>query len=196
MSTLLSISLVLAAAIASAPQLPPPKPYWQHKRCDHGHSSTVSLKYISRTLLNQTPFTKAEGRQVRHFTYCVSTRPKAKRIKERVGELREWRSANVCTASKGNVHLGQCLARRDGWTGAQWSCLYALWSRESGWDHTKANYAGSGAYGIPQALPGSKMGPGWQTNPWVQIEWGLNYIRGRYGTPCGANGFQASTGWY
>ena len=78
------------------------------------------------------------------------------------------------------------LAR--GWGDDQFACLVALWNRESGW-RVNAYNAGSGAYGIPQALPGSKMaqrGADWETNPATQITWGLDYIGGRYGTPCGA----------
>ena len=77
------------------------------------------------------------------------------------------------------------------------SCLDNLWSRESGWSVTAEN--ASGAYGIPQALPGSKMasaGPNWQTNATTQIKWGLGYIQGRYGDPCGAWSFWEAHGWY
>lgn len=79
----------------------------------------------------------------------------------------------------------------------QYSCLVLLWNRESHWNVTAANP--DGAYGIPQALPGSKMGsagPDWQTNATTQITWGLGYITGRYGTPCGAWAHSQSTGWY
>jgi hypothetical protein len=79
----------------------------------------------------------------------------------------------------------------------QYSCLVALWNRESHWNVTAENP--DGAYGIPQALPGSKMsefGPDWQTNAATQISWGLAYIDGRYGNPCGAWGHSQSTGWY
>lgn len=76
----------------------------------------------------------------------------------------------------------------------QFSCLVALWNRESGWNVYASNP--SGAYGIPQALPGSKMGAGWQTSATVQINWGLGYISGRYGTPCGAWAHSQSDGWY
>lgn len=71
-----------------------------------------------------------------------------------------------------------------GWGGDQFTCLVNLWNRESGWNHLAMN-ASSGAYGIPQALPGNKMasaGADWQTNPATQISWGLGYIQGRYGT--------------
>lgn len=85
-----------------------------------------------------------------------------------------------------------------GWGEDQYSCLVSLWSRESGW-RVNAMNSSSGAYGIPQALPGSKMataGSDWETNAATQIEWGLGYISGRYGTPCGAWAHSEDIGWY
>ena len=79
----------------------------------------------------------------------------------------------------------------------QFGCLDNIWTRESGWRWNAAN--ASGAYGIPQALPGSKMataGADWQTNPATQIEWGLGYIQSKYGTPCSAWSFWQANGWY
>jgi hypothetical protein len=80
----------------------------------------------------------------------------------------------------------------------QYNCLVALWNRESGWNMYAYN-ASSGAYGIPQALPGEKMasaGADWATNAATQITWGLGYISSRYGTPCGAWEHSESAGWY
>lgn len=91
---------------------------------------------------------------------------------------------------------GAVMAR--GWGESEFSCLVALWSRESGW-RVNAMNSSSGAYGIPQSLPGNKMssaGADWETNAATQIEWGLGYISGRYGTPCGAWGHSESRGWY
>ncbi|NLI04468.1 MAG: DUF348 domain-containing protein [Actinomycetaceae bacterium] len=85
-----------------------------------------------------------------------------------------------------------------GWSESEFACLDTLWQRESGWNHLAMNPY-SGAYGIPQSLPGSKMasaGADWQTNPATQIAWGLSYISGRYGTPCGALSHSYSVGWY
>ena len=76
-------------------------------------------------------------------------------------------------------------------------CLLDLWNRESGWVYDAEN--ASGAYGIPQALPGSKMasaGPDWQTNPATQIKWGLGYIKQLYGNPCGAWSYEEANGYY
>ena len=94
--------------------------------------------------------------------------------------------------------LGESMAAKDGFSGSQWTCLSNLWNRESGWRYNASN-ASSGAYGIPQALPGSKMGSvaaDWHTNAETQIRWGLNYIEGRYVTPCGAWNHSQSYGWY
>lgn len=104
--------------------------------------------------------------------------------------------ANIgTTVPVGNPQqIAQTMAAARGWTGAQFTCLVELWQRESGWRVTAENP--SGAYGIPQALPGSKMGPGWQSSATVQISWGLGYIAGRYGTPCGAWSHELSAGWY
>ncbi|MBA2560455.1 MAG: transglycosylase SLT domain-containing protein [Propionibacteriales bacterium] len=85
-----------------------------------------------------------------------------------------------------------------GWSSDQFSCLNEIYLHESGWDPSAANPS-SGAYGIPQALPGDKMasyGADWQTNPTTQLQWGLAYIQDRYGTPCGAWGFWQSNNWY
>jgi len=98
-----------------------------------------------------------------------------------------------------NVKLGERMAAERGWTGSQWNCLYQLWQKESRWNHLARNRS-SGAYGIPQALPGSKMavaGEDWETNPATQIRWGLDfYISRRYGTPCGAWQHSQAVGWY
>jgi Transglycosylase SLT domain len=85
-----------------------------------------------------------------------------------------------------------------GWSSSEFSCLDQLWSRESGWNPQAANPY-SGAFGIPQALPGSKMasaGADWATNPATQIRWGLGYIREMYGSPCGAWSHEVATGAY
>ena len=94
--------------------------------------------------------------------------------------------------------IAEALLPTFGFDSSQMSCLVPLWMGESGWRWNAAN-ASSGAYGIPQSLPGSKMataGADWRTNPATQIEWGLGYIRDRYGSPCGAWGFKQSHGWY
>ena len=85
-----------------------------------------------------------------------------------------------------------------GWSSGQFSCLVSLWNQESGWNVYATNPT-SGAYGIPQALPGSKMasaGADWQTDAATQIRWGLSYIKSLYGSPCGAWAHEEADGWY
>ncbi|ANZ16545.1 transglycosylase SLT domain-containing protein [Streptomyces noursei] len=80
----------------------------------------------------------------------------------------------------------------------QFQCFSNIVERESGWNYRATN-ASSGAYGLVQALPGSKMssaGSDWQTNPATQIKWGLNYMNSRYGSPCGAWSFWQANSWY
>lgn len=94
--------------------------------------------------------------------------------------------------------IAQSMLTARGLGAGEYSCLVSLWNRESGWN-VYAQNASSGAYGIPQSLPGSKMataGADWATNPATQISWGLSYIEGRYGTPCGAWAHSESNGWY
>jgi len=90
------------------------------------------------------------------------------------------------------------IAGKYGWGNDQFGCLVQLWERESHWN-VHAHNSGSGAHGIPQAMPGSKMaafGADWYNNAETQIKWGADYIDGRYGTPCSALGHSNSTGWY
>ncbi|MEV4345110.1 lytic transglycosylase domain-containing protein [Actinoplanes sp. NPDC049596] len=98
-----------------------------------------------------------------------------------------------CNEFSGSRKIGCALMIDYGFGIDQFPCLNNLWTRESGWNY-KAENKGSGAYGIPQSLPGSKMasaGADWKTNPATQIKWGLGYVKGRYKTPCGAwNNFQ------
>ncbi|MEU4213797.1 lytic transglycosylase domain-containing protein [Actinoplanes sp. NPDC026623] len=103
-----------------------------------------------------------------------------------------------CDEFSGNRATGCALMIKDGFEIDQFPCLDKLWKKESGWNHRASN-SSSGAYGIPQALPGSKMaseGDDWKTSPATQIKWGLGYIKGRYGSPCGAWGHSQDTGWY
>lgn len=119
-------------------------------------------------------------------------------------------SAAAPVVASGSVAVGQQMAAARGWTGAQWSCLYALWNKESGWDvlatypsHDTPPSAPSSsittAYGIPQALHAQNLasaGPDWRTDPATQIRWGLGYIAGRYGTPCAAESHELAKDWY
>ncbi|MCG5444643.1 lytic transglycosylase domain-containing protein [Micromonospora sp. NIE79] len=103
-----------------------------------------------------------------------------------------------CAEYSGNRKVGCALMIDKGFGIAEFPCLEKLWTKESGWNHKAAN-SSSGAYGIPQSLPGSKMGSvasDWRTNPATQIIWGLGYIKGRYKSPCGAWTYFQNNGHY
>jgi hypothetical protein len=98
------------------------------------------------------------------------------------------RSSAQAAVSGSPRDIARALAAERGWSGQQWSCLSNLWQRESRFQTTIRN-SRSGAYGIPQALPASKMataGADWRNNPVTQVQWGLGYIAQRYGSPCDA----------
>lgn len=97
-----------------------------------------------------------------------------------------------------NRVLAVALLAGRGWSSRQWRCLDRLWTRESRWNHRARNHR-SGAYGIPQALPATKMrsaGADWRSSAATQITWGLGYIARRYGSPCAAWGHSEHAGWY
>ncbi len=94
--------------------------------------------------------------------------------------------------------IARALLSDFGFGADQFGCLDSLWIKESGWNPLARNPS-SGAHGIPQALPGSKMasaGPDWYSNPVTQITWGLGYIQDRYGSPCAAWSHSQARGWY
>ena len=107
--------------------------------------------------------------------------------------------APVVPAPQGNPQqIAQGMLSGYGWPLTQFGCLLPLWNAESGWN-VYADNVGSGAYGIPQALPGSKMasaGADWQTSAATQIKWGLGYIQSVYGSPCAAWSHEQAYGWY
>lgn len=115
----------------------------------------------------------------------------------------EEQAAAEALANANTVEGAKTVARdmaesKYGWGSDQFACLSKLWQKESGWNY-KAHNASSGATGIPQALPGSKMasaGSDWKTNAATQISWGLSYIDGRYGSPCSAWSHSQSVNWY
>ncbi|MBU6144286.1 MAG: transglycosylase SLT domain-containing protein [Acidobacteria bacterium] len=107
--------------------------------------------------------------------------------------------ANAATPATGTIKgYAYKLVVDNGWGRDQYSCLVALWERESNWRWNAYNKS-SGAYGIPQSLPGAKMaemGSDWQTNPETQVRWGISYIKNRYGAPCGAMAHSNKFNWY
>lgn len=111
---------------------------------------------------------------------------------------REWENKDHTIVSGTPRAYGLEQVLKQGWGLDQWACLDRLWFLESNWNYKSGNKS-SGAYGIPQALPATKMateGEDWKTNPMTQIRWGIRYIDRRYGSPCKALDFWSSNNWY
>jgi hypothetical protein len=109
-------------------------------------------------------------------------------------------AAGAMTASKPRTprQIARSMLKSHGWKIGQFTYVNRLWMHESGWN-PRASNPYSGAYGIPQAVPGSKMascGRDWRTNPRTQIRWGLHYIKMRYKSPRGAWRHEVNYGWY
>jgi hypothetical protein len=140
-----------------------------------------------------------ESAKLERSSYAAAVKPKPKptHTAETTAQPASFTATFVAPSAGTAQAIAYKMVTARGWSDNEFSCLVALWNRESGWRVNAANP--SGAYGIPQALPGSKMasaGADWATNPATQIAWGLGYITSRYGTPCGAWGHSQSTGWY
>ena len=102
------------------------------------------------------------------------------------------------TQRQANYRTAHRMMPRFGWGKRQWTPLWKLWNRESGWNKYAENPY-SGAYGIPQAVPGDKMaaaGPNWRTSARTQIIWGMGYIKSRYGDPWNAWQHEVDYGRY
>ncbi|MET8611125.1 MULTISPECIES: aggregation-promoting factor C-terminal-like domain-containing protein [Streptomyces] len=107
-------------------------------------------------------------------------------------------SAAPAQAAPASASSAQAIAHKMIPDAAQFNAFSKIVERESGWNPTATN-SSSGAYGLVQALPGSKMasaGADWKTNPATQIKWGLNYMNSRYGSPVKAWSFWQANGWY
>ncbi|HEV7206296.1 MAG TPA: ubiquitin-like domain-containing protein [Jatrophihabitans sp.] len=157
----------------------------------------VDGKAIGTTLLSSVLVLKPRTEVVKVGTQRVVTQQLAGGSAPSSGGS----SSSVPTAPAPSPGTAKAIAQQmltnEGMGQDQYDCLVQIWNHESGWRVHAANP--SGAYGIPQALPGSKMasaGPDWQNNATTQITWGLGYIKSRYGTPCGAWASWQANGWY
>ncbi|MEV5846858.1 transglycosylase SLT domain-containing protein [Streptomyces sp. NPDC051985] len=107
-------------------------------------------------------------------------------------------SAAPAQAATTSASSAQAIAHKMIPDAAQFNAFSKIVSHESGWNPSATN-SSSGAYGLVQALPGSKMasaGSDWKTNPATQIKWGLDYMNSRYGSPTAAWSFWQANGWY
>jgi len=118
--------------------------------------------------------------------------------RDRAAQRRAERRRVARAAVRDPKSAARAMIGERGWGFGQFGCLEALWEKESGWD-VHADNPSSSAYGIPQALPGSKMagaGSDWEHNPVTQIRWGLGYIDDVYGSPCSAWTHSQAHNWY
>ena len=125
---------------------------------------------------------------------------KARKAAAEKAALEAERKRVIADARQNPKAVARMLMPDYGFSQSQWPCLERLWIGESGWNY-RAENSSSGAYGIPQSLPGSKMASvadDWRTNPVTQIKWGLDYIKRSYGSPCNALDFWNSRypHWY
>lgn len=107
-------------------------------------------------------------------------------------------AANTAPVQQAPQQIARKMLRSFGWTWRQFKYLNLLWEAESSWNVSAENPS-TGAYGIPQAVPGGKMsaaGPDWQTDAATQIRWGLDYISATYGSPRSAWEHEVADGWY
>ncbi|UWF78612.1 phospholipase [Microbacterium neungamense] len=141
----------------------------------------------------QNALTQAREAEAQRIAAEEAARIEAERA---AAEAAALASANTVEGAKATAR--EMAASQYGWGEGEFSCLESLWNKESGWNYQAYNDS-SGATGIPQALPGSKMasaGADWQTNAATQIAWGLGYIDAVYGSPCAAWGHSQATNWY
>jgi hypothetical protein len=140
----------------------------------------------------------AKEAAARQAAQQAAARTAARRAPVQQAASQQPAAAAAPAASGSPQSIAAAMLGSFGWSSSQMSCLQPLWAGESGWSITASNPS-TGAYGIPQAMPGSKMasaGPDWQTNAATQIRWGLGYIKSTYGSPCAAWSHEQSAGWY
>lgn len=181
---------------------------------DQAQAARESQQFKYQTTLRAEQATAAAGRQAAKQAAAAaaakqaaataaaqaaaSAQAAANAAAQKQSQQQTQQTSTSAPASGTPEQIAQAMLSQFGWSSGQMSCLDPLWQRESGWEVSAYN-AGSGAYGIPQALPGSKMasaGSDWQTNAVTQIKWGLGYIQQIYGSPCAAWSHEEADGWY
>lgn len=163
-------------------------------------TSESSAAALAARALHAERAARAERRKARVAKQRERARERKVRERKRLQRERRALAPRAAAVRPGTARaIGRQMARKQGFTSWwQWNCLDALWTAESGW-RTSASNSRTGAHGIPQAFPGSKMashGSDWQHSARTQISWGLSYIDDRWGTPCNAYNHFKRTRWY
>lgn len=160
---------------------------------DKAEEETASV--VADTAELRSALTAAQQKQAEEEAARIAAEQAAAQAAAEQQAAAALAAANTPEGAKASAQ--QIMSSTYGWGGDQFSCLDSLWNKESGWNYQA--YNPSGATGIPQALPGSKMasaGSDWQTNAATQVAWGLGYISSVYGTPCSAWAHSQAMNWY
>jgi hypothetical protein len=193
------IAVLASASLAFSMALPVADAYASERFTPISHEAKEKRELVRTESQSFTVLT-ASAQDVTRDEYTITDPPPPPPpvVEEKsVGTGQATPSVGAVAPGSAQAIAAEMVAAR-GWGNDQFGCLVKLWQKESGWNYQALNKS-SGAAGIPQALPGSKMataGADWQTNPATQITWGLNYISGVYGTPCSAWGHSQSVNWY
>jgi hypothetical protein len=208
----LAFTLIFAPALIMEPENRPAERYSSDSSAQansaHYNTYALSVRLLERIeILNSEVIAEnnllniaSESKNIEPFQN-TNSRNAANRFKE-------WKRSDRTVEENSPRHYALTKFEDYGWqVKKEWGCLDRLWWHESNWSHTAGDATGKGAYGIPQAAPGNKMsaeGDDWKTSPETQIDWGLNYIENRYGSPCKAFKFwkkqaeygDKGYGWY
>jgi hypothetical protein len=198
----LSVAGVPALAQVPAAAVQGLAPVVQVRQAAAPSAAADRAEYLQERLAGATSaLTEAEAREALNTAVTRSPAPAAvpARVAPQVSTLASLAQRASSQPSKANskAYARQAVTSY-GWGSADYQCLVKLWTKESQWDHRAMNRS-SGAYGIPQSLPGGKMasaGKNWRSDPPTQIRWGLGYIKSRYGSPCAAWRHSQATNWY
>ncbi|MFK3982915.1 lytic transglycosylase domain-containing protein [Micromonospora sp. NPDC050397] len=169
----------------------------RERNAAHKQAMAAQLAAEREAARKATETAKAAAERAKKADAAADRKKRAQKAANAPAKPYDGPIPSSCNEYSGNRAIGCALMLEAGFPIAEMPCLEKLWTKESGWNHKASNP--SGAYGIPQALPGSKMssaGSDWQNSPATQIEWGLGYIKGRYDTPCGAWTYFQNNGHY
>ncbi|MEU1685679.1 lytic transglycosylase domain-containing protein [Micromonospora sp. NPDC005707] len=173
--------------------------YQRDRQADHRLSSAKQRAAEYQAKLRAAAAAKEAAERAKEAEAAAASRKKEREAaKKAATKPYDGPIPASCEEYSGNRKIGCAIMLDEGFGIDQFPCLDKLWTKESGWN-PKAHNDSSGAHGIPQAVPGSKMSSvadDWETNPATQIKWGLGYIEGRYDDPCGAWQHSQSQGWY
>lgn len=167
-------------------------------------SNNFQSAKANNTNINKTVSTKDLMTSVKRITDKIEAEEKAKKLAEQKAKEEKARQEALkaaqtlaTTAPKGEIqqYAHDLVVGSYGWTESDFSSLVHLWNRESGWNPN--SHSASGACGIPQALPCSKIAASYGSNTWEnQVKWGLRYISNKYGSASRAWAFFQNNGWY